>query len=235
MTTPQSRPPSERAFDPVAPFYDQFYDTALGRAVDELEKDLLYELAELHPGEQVLEVGAGTGHFAFDLAARGMAVVGADLSWPMLQGAHAKRAAGAPLPLVQADAACLPLSPARFDLVLSVTALEFVARPEQMLQEMWRMLRPGGRLVVATLNARGPWAEARAREAAQQETPFAHGHFFTAEELVAMLGIFGPVAWNSSVFIGPDGKGLEAARLLEETGRRLRRDQGALLVGRVRK
>lgn len=230
------RPPSERAFDPVATLYDQFYDTELGRTIDKLEKDLIYSLAEPHPGQLALDVGTGTGHFARDLATRGLRVIGVDVSWAMLSVARNRTRSALPLVhLVHADAARLPFVSDRLDLVLSVTALEFIAAPRLALEEMWRVLRPGGRLVIAVLNAVSPWAEARRQEAAKQETPFSHAHFYAPEEFVALLASFGPVTWNSSVFIGPDGTGLEMAQLLEDTGRALRRDEGALLVGRVDK
>lgn len=231
MTVRQTaRPPSERAFDGVAEFYDSWFGTALGNAVDALEKDLLYELAAPHPGERVLEVGAGTGHFALDLAQRGLTVVGLDLSAPMLAVARSKDAMAHWL---RGDAAALPLSTAAFDLVMSVTALEFVADPTLAMKEMWLRVRPGGRLVLGVLNALSPWARARRRESQRQETPFSHAHFFYPWEFVGLLRRLGRVAWSSSVFVGPEGAGLRSAWRLERLGRLWLRPFGALLMGRV--
>ncbi len=248
--TSGERPRSERAFDAVAGLYDAWFDVPLGRTVDELEKDLLYRLAGLRPvqsrprdsgtpemaglrnGERGLDVGTGTGHFAFDLAAQGLTVVGVDLSAPMLAVARAK---GSDAHLLQSNAAALPLATASFDLVLSVTALEFVADPEQAVDEMWRVVRPSGRLVVGVLNALSPWAWARHRESTTQETPFSHAHFFQPWEFVRLLRRLGPVTWSSSVFIGPNGRGLRWAWGLERAGRALCKPFGALLVGRVTK
>lgn len=226
----RSRPASERAFDGVALLYDSWFEIPLGRTVDELEKDLLYELAQPRAGERVLDVGTGTGHFAFDLAARGLQAVGLDLSRPMLLTARSK---GAAVRFVHGEAAALPLPTASFDLVLSVTALEFVAQREQAMAEMWRAVRPGGRLVLAVLNALSPWAWTRRRESQTQETPFSHARFFYPWEFVRLLSRLGPAAWSSSVFVGPNGTGLRWAWPLERAGRALCKPFGALLVGRV--
>jgi ubiquinone/menaquinone biosynthesis C-methylase UbiE len=251
------RPASEHAFDAAAPFYDSWFDLPLGQTVDALEKDLLYGLASLRPGERVLDMGTGTGHFAFDLAGHGLEVVAVELSPAMLAVARgqvppspgrgkvppspgrgkslpARRpAATGSVHLVRGDAAALPLAPGAFELVLSVTALEFVADPQRALAEMWRAVRPGGRLVVAVLNALSPWAWARRRESQKQETPFSHAHFFTPWEFRRLLRALGPVTWSSSVFIGPHGTGERRAWRLERLGRAALRPFGALLVGRV--
>lgn len=229
---PSLRPASERAFDAIASLYDTFFDTPLGRTVDALEKDLLYGLARLERGERALDVGTGTGHFAADLVGRGLRAIGVDLSGPMLAQARRK---GTRAHWVRGDAARLPLASESFDLVLSVTALEFVARPEAAVQEMWRVARKGGRLVIGVLNARGPWAWARRRESRARETPFSQARFLSSREFVGLLRQLGPVQWSSSVFIGPRGLGLRSAWLLERIGRRWFKRFGALLVGRVEK
>jgi SAM-dependent methyltransferase len=235
------RPASEHAFDAAAPYYDSWFDLPLGQTVDALEKNLLYGLASLHPGERALDVGTGTGHFALDLAGHGLEVVGVELSPAMLAVARGKAlpllrpAAAGTVHLVRGDAAALPLAPDTFDLVLSVTALEFVADPRRSLAEMWRAVRPGGRLVVGVLNALSPWAWARRRESQKQETPFSRAHFFAPWEFLRSLRALGPVTWSSSVFVGPHGAGQGWAWGLERVGRAALRPFGALLVGRVTK
>jgi ubiquinone/menaquinone biosynthesis C-methylase UbiE len=230
--TRRARPASERAFDPVSQLYDQWYEIPLGKIVDELEKDLLYGLARVDVPGRAMDVGTGTGHFAADLANRGWQVVGLDLSAAMLAVAKEKPANTA---WIRADAAALPCASREFDLVLSVTALEFVARRQEAVREMWRLVNPGGSLVVAVLNAWSPWAWARRREGQGQETPFSHAHFFTPLEFLSLLRPLGKVTWNSSVFVGPSGECLALARGLERMGRTLLRPFGALLAGRVEK
>ena len=67
---------------------------------------------------------------------------------PMLAVARSK---GSSAHLFRGNAAALPLATGSFDLVFSVTALEFIAHRERAVDEMWRAVRPGGRLVVGVL------------------------------------------------------------------------------------
>lgn len=216
----------------LAASYDSWFETPMGWVVDRLEKRLIYRLARPRAGESALDVGTGTGHFACDLATRGLRVTGYDSSAAMLQVARAKDLG---VHWQQGEAESLPFADGSFDLVLSVTTLEFVRDSDLALAEMYRVTAPGGRMVVAVLNALSPWAKARQREAAQQETPFRYAHFFTPAEFVTALRRFGRPRWNSSVFFLPSGLGMGLADLLEFLGRALCRGYGALLVGRVDK
>ncbi len=209
-------------FDDLAPYYDSWFATPVGAGAGSLERDLLLRLALPQPGERALEVGAGTGHFARIVAEAGAQVVGVDLSRAMLRIAAGKALA----PLLQADARALPLLGEQFDLVYSVTLLEFVPEPSAALGEMWAAVRPGGRLVAAVLNRWSPWA-------ARREPPLDRAHLFSAPELVRLLGRYGPVRWGSAVFFMPGGRLLRQAELLERVGRRWLRPFGALLVARV--
>ncbi|MDH7488957.1 MAG: methyltransferase domain-containing protein [Anaerolineae bacterium] len=218
-------------FDPFATLYDSWFDTPLGGMVDLLEKDLLLRFMGPVAGQAALDVGTGTGHFALFLAGHGARVVGVDISRAMLRVAAAKPDMP---PLVQADAAALPFADAAFDLVLSVTALEFVPDAARAAAEMARVCRKGGRLVLGVLNAWSPWAWVRRRAARRNPSdPFAAAHFFSPPEFVRLFAPHGKIRWSSSVFILPGGQGLRAAWLLERVGRKALRPFGALLVGRV--
>lgn len=111
--------------------------------LDEADARLLGDVS----GQRVLEVGCGAGQCARWLATQGARVVGADLSWRQLQ--HARRidaATGVPIPLVQAGAGRLPLADGSFDLACSAYgAVPFVADSAEVMREVARALRPGGR------------------------------------------------------------------------------------------
>ena len=102
-------------------------------------------------GRRVLEVGAGAAAAARWLARAGAQVVALDLSAGMLRHARAAAArTGVSVPLVQADAAALPLCPASFDIACTAFgAVPFVADSAQVMREVYRVLRPGGRWVFA--------------------------------------------------------------------------------------
>jgi len=222
---------AEGPFDPFAALYDSWFSTPLGHTVDLLEKDLLREFVGEVAGRSVLDVGTGTGHFARFLAGLGAAVTGMDVSRPMLRVAAAKE--NMP-PLMQADAMALPFGDGCFDVVFSVTALEFMPDPARAVSEMARVCKSGGRLVIGVLNAWSPWAWSRRRAARRDpDDPFGTAHFFAPPELVRLLSPHGEVACNSSVFVLPGGQGLRRAWVLERFGRRFLKPFGALLVGRL--
>ena len=100
-------------------------------------------------GRRVLEIGCGGAQCARWLAAQGAQVVAFDLSAAQL--AHAQRLSartGIDVPLLQADAQQIPLADASVDAACSAFgALPFVADSAGVLREVFRVLRPGGRLV----------------------------------------------------------------------------------------
>jgi len=102
-------------------------------------------------GRRVLEVGAGSAMCARWLAGQGARPVALDVSAGMLRHAVAAGAAtGTPIPLVQADAQCLPFADGSFDLAFSAFgAVPFVADSAAVMAEVARVLRPGGRWVFA--------------------------------------------------------------------------------------
>jgi SAM-dependent methyltransferase len=115
---------------------------------------LLLARAAPTPGENVLEIGCGTGATTVPLAeavgARGR-VLGVDIAEPMLAAAR-RRVAGSGLAnvsLVLADAQAHRFEPARFDLILSRFGVMFFADPRAAFANLCGAARPGGRLCFA--------------------------------------------------------------------------------------
>ena len=123
---------------------------------------VLLEVAAIQPGERVLELGAGTGHLAVDLAALvGPAgqVVATDVA-PAMAELVRQRLAGLPQARAEVvDAADIPGPADEYDVVVSRMGLMFVPEPLRALQEARRVLRPGGRLATAVWAdpGRNPW------------------------------------------------------------------------------
>jgi ubiquinone/menaquinone biosynthesis C-methylase UbiE len=137
------------AFDRLASRYDVWYQTPLGAFADALEKEVVFTLADVRSGEWALDVGCGTGNYTLALARLGARVVGVDPATAMLAIATSKtQEAELPVRFARATAEHLPFPEGSFDLVVSVTTLEFVASPEGAVAEMVRVVRPNGRLVV---------------------------------------------------------------------------------------
>src|SRR6476659_6936695 len=95
-------------------------------------------------GLDVLELGCGGGQWSIALAARGVRVVGLDLSAAQLSHAASK---GSRVPFVQASAEATPFAGAAFDVVFCDHGAMTFADPDASVPEVARLLRPGGRLV----------------------------------------------------------------------------------------
>ncbi len=193
-----------KRFDRVAARYDAFCHTPMGRFVDEVEHALLWELLRPKPGETIGDFGCGTGAYAADLAQAGCEVVGIDESPAMLAEARGKSAVGGSISFLQADLADLPLRPSTLDAVLLQVTLEFVPDPAIVLNEAFRVLKAGGRLVLGLISGDGPWAgHYRKRAARDPESIYSHAHFFTLEEIRNLLGT-APIAARRGLYVGPD-------------------------------
>lgn len=99
-----------------------------------------------HGDERAVDVGCGAGALALALAPRVRAVVGIDRVTELLEQARSRAPANASF--VEADALELPFADGEFDLGGTLRTLHHVTRPERLLAELVRVVRPGGRIVV---------------------------------------------------------------------------------------
>lgn len=129
-------------FDGVAKRYD-FMNSVMSMGMDKRWRAAVREALELEPGQRCLDLGAGSGVSTQELARSGAYVVGADISLGMLAVGR-----GRGVPLLGANALALPFADASFDAVTISFAIRNIPDVDACLSEMWRVLRPGGRLVV---------------------------------------------------------------------------------------
>lgn len=111
----------------------------------------------------------------------------------------------------------LPLFDSSIDRMLLVHALEHAENPRETLMEIWRVLAPGGRLVIVVPNRRGVWARF-------EHTPFGTGRPWSRSQLTTLLreANFTPSAWSEALFFPPSRSRwiLRAHQIIERTGRR---------------
>ncbi len=164
------------------------------------------------PGERVLDIGTGTGWAARLAARRGARVTGIDIAPGMLAAAEQMSDGCGPEPrYLCAPAEALPFDDASFDGLMSTYGVIFATDPNAAIAEMARVIKPGGRLALATWLDRpdgyiarlfaliGRWSEAPASPA----SPFDWGR---PDWLVtAMAGRF-EIAWReqSTLLYAPD-------------------------------
>jgi SAM-dependent methyltransferase len=122
----------------------------------------MVRLAGLRSSDRVLDVGTGSGIAALSAAGQidNISVTGIDLSDGLLsiarRDASRARLAGR-IEFAKADAEVLPFADRSFDAVISLFALMHFPNPERALAEMYRVLKPGGRLVIG-IGSGPPWS-----------------------------------------------------------------------------
>ncbi|MGQ0697137.1 MAG: bifunctional demethylmenaquinone methyltransferase/2-methoxy-6-polyprenyl-1,4-benzoquinol methylase UbiE [Panacagrimonas sp.] len=139
-------------FDSVASKYDLMNDL-MSLGVHRLWKRFVIDLAGVRAGEKVLDVAGGTGdlsrEFSSQVGPRGMVVL-SDINAAML-GEGRRRLADkgvVTLPIVQANAECLPFAESSFDCITIGFGLRNVTDKDAALRSMYRTLKPGGRLLI---------------------------------------------------------------------------------------
>lgn len=91
-----------------------------------------------------------------------------------------------------------PLPDDSIDRLLLVHTVESSEPLGTMLRQAWRVLKPGGRLLIVVPNRRGIWAR-------RETTPFGHGRPFTRGQLIRLLrdAMFSPTDWSTALFFLP--------------------------------
>ena len=154
----QDVPENEKAgrvqgvFSSVASKYDVMND-AMSFGIHRIWKDAMMDWLAPRPGQKLLDVAGGTGDISFRFlkrAGHGHATV-LDLTEPMLvEGRNRAEASamGDSLDWVVGDAMHLPFEDNTFDVYTISFGIRNVTRPQEALNEAFRVLRPGGRLMV---------------------------------------------------------------------------------------
>src|SRR6266446_7867671 len=120
----------------------------------------------LMPGSRVLEIGCGAGFLSVALAQRGLRVQAIDPAEAMVELArrHAVESGTAELlSLAVGDVSALTFEDGCFDLVIAIGVIPWLEQPESAIQEMARVIRPGGHVILTADNRAGlvvlldPW------------------------------------------------------------------------------
>lgn len=144
-----SKKPDEVAamFDGVAAGYDRT-NAILSAGNSALWRIQTTRTLNPQPGERVLDLAAGTGTSSAALTKTGAHVIAADFSSGMLAEGQKRLASNALIEWVQADAMKLPFKNNEFDAVTISFGLRNIVDPHKALAEMFRVTKPGGRIVV---------------------------------------------------------------------------------------
>ena len=155
IATPAGKRRLVRAiFATIADRYD-FITVVLSYGQDRRWKRRLIDLAAPHPGSRALDLATGTGDIALALASRGAHVVGLDITFRMIELANGK--VGRPAPprspsFLVGDMLALPFPSGSFDIVTTGYGLRNVPNLVIAIEEIARVLSPGGRVLSLDFN-----------------------------------------------------------------------------------
>ena len=175
MTVAVTRPASRWMAD--AERYDQWFDRPWGRYAFGVERENVLAAAGDLSGLVVADIGCGTGRLTQTFECHAGQVIGLDLDPAMLAIAAGRTDAA----LLVGDGHDLPLLDASVDLAVAVTVCEFTADPGEVVAELARITRPGGRVVVGALDRHSPWGMLNRRRLT--EPPWSTARFLSPQAL----------------------------------------------------
>jgi ubiquinone/menaquinone biosynthesis C-methylase UbiE len=131
----------------IARWYTKIRQNDEGRAA------LLDKIAAVLPADgRLLEVAPGPGYLSIELAKRGYQVVGMDISASFVQIARAKaKEAGVAVDFQRGNASEIPFDGDTFDFIVCCAAFKNFTDPVRAIQEMYRVLKPGGTALIVDL------------------------------------------------------------------------------------
>ena len=170
-----------------------FYASPLGRVVHRfIARHVRLRWADC-TGLSVLGLGFATPYIGIyrNHAVRVLALMPAGqgvINWPE----------DAPSASALVDVTMLPLPDACVDRILLTHVLEYVELPGELLAEVWRILTPGGRVIIVVPNRRGLWARV-------DTTPFGFGQPYSKGQLRELLreALFSPESWAEALYVPP--------------------------------
>lgn len=180
----------------------RFYDSPLGRATGRVLTQRICDLWRDAAGLSMLGVGYPQPVLApFAGSARRLAV-----ALPDEAGQVRWDGAGRGNATVISPEARLPFPDGLFDRVIMLHGLEEAGNPRAVCREIWRVMAPEGRIIVALPNRSGLWARA-------ERTPFGHGRPWTKRQISRLLGdcTFQVTASTHALFMPPMASGLIAS------------------------
>ena len=224
--------PGTELFDEWPERYEEWFSTPIGRLVRQVEAEVVLDLLSAGPGEYLLDAGCGTGVFTTDFIAAGASVVGLDISFPMLRTAITK-APQSSFSAILGDMGRLPFKSNSFTKTVSITALEFIEDARNAIGELFRVTRPGGYVLVATLNSLSPWAERRRGKTIRGQRHVLENAFYRSpEDLLALSP--SPGVFRTAVHFEKSDDIVRAA-LVEKRGRQGNLKTGAFVAVRWQK
>jgi len=133
-------------YDTIADVYDHHYDQRRGRCYH--THISTYIMSALPKGGKLLDIGCGTGLFVERYIEAGGRAIGLDISRKMIEQAQ-RRCIACDYAIGTGER--IPFCDNSFDAVSSLLVFSYIKDPETMLNEVYRVLKPGGKIAICTL------------------------------------------------------------------------------------
>ena len=215
----------EQIFDDWPERYDNWFKTPIGSLIKKFEVDLTMDMLKPSSGQYILDAGCGTGIFTEYFLDAGAKIKGLDLSEPMLLKA-AEKFKDRNFSCLPGDITKLPFEDEIFDKAISVTSIEFIEEGKKAVDELFRVVKRGGFVLVATLNSLSPWAARRTEQGKKGHPIFKSAIFRSPEEMLALANSVSG-EYRTCIHFSKD-EDPEKACSIEESKRGL--DSGAFLM-----
>ncbi len=216
-------------FGSMARTYDSWYETPAGRAHDNIQKQDVTHLLRAGRGvEQLLDVGCGTGHWSSFFVQMGYRVTGIDISPAMINVAREQ------VPqcrFIIGDVYELPFAEDTFDVTASMATLEFLPDAAAAVRAIARCTKPGGSILIGTLNRLAKLNQQRLREGKE---PYASGNLMSPDELYELLAPLGRVRMISSTLHGRNRRPVLITGIANRLPLQKSKLRGAFIVAEVR-
>ena len=180
----------------IANSYDDYYQSDFGKKVDRIEQDIIDYLIKEIPRSEMLELGCGTGHWSDYFSKKGFNVTGIDISDAMLNVAKNKKIN---VKFKIADSQNIPFNDESFQIISSITMLEFVDNPDKVIKEIYRVLKKGGWLILGCLNENSIIGKNK-----RDNETFKNANFLTISNLKSKLENFEILLLKSGVYLKSD-------------------------------
>ena len=196
-------------FDEAAKTYDDWYETPLGQHVYQVETECAFNLFDLPKGTKILDVGCGSGIYSMQLAEMGYKVTGIDISVEMLKKAQDKALEkGLDIDFIEMDVYNLTFEEDSFDGVFSMAAFEFIHDDLKAIDEMFRVLKVGGQMMIGTIHLDSEWGKLYTSPEMMENTVFKHSNLKTMDQM-KVLHSEQLIDYKECLFIPPYSKNSE--------------------------
>jgi ubiquinone biosynthesis O-methyltransferase len=229
----------DACFNELAHEYEEWLESPIGSAYDGLAKKSLFSLIDFKDGTSILDVGCGTGNYSMNLAQKGAKVFGVDYSEWMLRIAIRNAVEkGVCIDHRHASLEELPYNDDSFDVVLCMNVLEFSENPRKAVDEMFRVLKKDGQLIVGVLNQKSLWGFTQRLKKTFAKGAYYEARFFRPEEIEELLRLKNNgLKLSTTIYFPPlnHKNVLKWSKVFEKIGQKALPKSGALIIAKARK